>query len=327
VEKRVLGATGIQVSVLAFGAGPVPAVMTSGDVSSQIEVVQTAIDSGINWFDTAAGYGDGKSESALGTAIAELGAGERVHVATKVRLSEDKLHDIPGAVHASVEASLKRLRLNRVTLLQLHNSITPNRGDEPTSVTPTDVLGAVRDAFERLKSEGLVRHVGLTGIGSAESMRQVIRSGAFETIQIPYNLLNPSAGRTMPASFAETNYGNVIADCAEMKMGVFAIRVLAGGALAGNPPSGHTLKTKFFPLDLYQRDLERARAIADALGTTMTPTEAGIRFAISHPSVTSAIVGCSDSQQVRQAVASARRGTLDSATMQKIEPVLSKQIS
>jgi aryl-alcohol dehydrogenase-like predicted oxidoreductase len=302
VDKRALGSTGIEVSVLAFGAGPVPAVMTSGDITSQIEVVKTAIDSGINWFDTAAGYGEGKSESALGAALAELRAGNRVHVATKVRLSEDQLHDIPGAIRNSVDASLSRLRLPHVTLLQLHNSITPKRGDEPTSLTPSDVLGPVRDAFERLKSQGLVRHVGLTGIGNADSMREVIRSGGFETIQIPYNLLNSSAGRKMPAGFCETNYGNVIADCAEMKMGVFAIRVLAGGALAGNPPSGHTLNTKFFPLILYERDLARAKELVPFYDVKVNLPKFAIRFALRHSQISSAIIGFSNASQVEQAV-------------------------
>src|SRR5439155_24055246 len=99
--------------------------------------------------------------------------------------------------------------------------------------------------------------LGLTGIGQPDAMREVVRSGVFETMQVPYHLLNSSAGRVIPGSFAETNYGNIIAECAQQKMGVLAIRVLAGGALAGNAPSPHTLKTPFFPLELYERDRER----------------------------------------------------------------------
>lgn len=311
MEYRRLGSTGLDVSALAFGAGPVPATMTSDDPDAQAAVVCRAIDRGINWFDTAAGYGQGKSEAALGAAVRKAPASDRVHIATKVRLADDQLGAIATAIRASVEASLSRLGVACVTLLQLHNSITSRRGDEPTSLTPADVLDQVLPAFEQLRRDGVVRHIGLTGIGQADALSAIIRSGRFETLQIPYNLLNPSAGRTIPAAFTETNYGNVIADCAEMKMGVFAIRVLAGGALAGHPPSAHTLKTPFFPLSLYERDRKRAEGLAEFLPGGMPPPEAAVRFALSHASVTSAIVGFSTPEQVDQAVEWAGHGPLD----------------
>ena len=311
MQYRPLGSTGLDVSVLAFGAGPVPATMTSDNPSAQVAVVARAIERGINWFDTAAGYGQGKSEAALGRALRELGVGDRVHVATKVRLAEDQLDDIAGAVRKSVGESLARLGLDRITLLQLHNSVTARRGDEPTSLTPADVLGTggVLEAMECMSSEGLVDHLGLTGIGQSVALREVIRSGRCETMQVPYNLLNPSAGRDMPAGFDETDYGDVITDCAGMKMGVFAIRVLAGGALAGQAPSGHTLKTPFFPLALYERDRQRAKQMAAALPDGMTMPEASVRFALSHPSIASAIVGFSEPAQVDEAALWAERGS------------------
>src|SRR5262249_19964776 len=147
-----------------------------------------------------------------------------------------------------------RLRLPKVTLLQLHNSVTRKRDDEPTSITPGDVLGpgGVAEAFQQFRAEGLVDQVGITGIGQPAALTEVIRSGQFATMQTPYHLLNPSAGSTVGQEFAETNYGNIITPCAEQGMGVFAIRVLAGGALADNPPSPHTLKTPFFPPALYE---------------------------------------------------------------------------
>jgi L-galactose dehydrogenase/L-glyceraldehyde 3-phosphate reductase len=319
METRPLGKTGLTVSAIAFGAGPVPATMTSGDSAAQVAVVARAIEVGIIWFDTAAGYGQGKSEAALGATLRQLGASDRVHIATKVRLGDEQLADIPAGIRASVDASLARLGVSRVTLLQLHNSMTAKRGDEQTSLTPADVLGPVVDTFDRLRREGLVGHVGLTGIGQPGAMREVIRSGRFETLQIPYNLLNPSAGRAMPESFGETNYGNVIADCGATGMGVFAIRVLAGGALAGNPPSAHTLKTPFFPLDLYERDRRRAARIDESLPAGTDVREAAIRFPLGHRSISSAIIGFSDVQQVDEAARWAARGTLSQETLDAIE--------
>jgi aryl-alcohol dehydrogenase-like predicted oxidoreductase len=292
VIDRVLGRTGLRVSAVAFGAGPVSGLMTGDDADAQRATVARAIDRGVNWFDTAPGYGAGASETNLGRVLAELGAAERVHIATKVRVTPEAFDDLAGYVRRSVEESLQRLRVPRVMLLQLHNGITAGRGDEPASLTPVDTLGAggVLEAFRRVRDAGLTSHLGLTGTGHPEAMRLVIRSGEFDTLQAPFNVLNPSAGTPGPPPDGETDYGNVIADCAAVGMGVFAIRVLAGGALLGQPPSAHTLKTPYFPLALFERDAERARRLqAGAGGASLAG--AAVRFVLSHPAVSSAIIG------------------------------------
>lgn len=307
----MLGKTGIQVSALAFGCGPISTLLVGHDEARQRAVIERALQCGIDWFDTAATYGNGQSERNLGRVLEDLNAATRVHVATKVRLSSDDLADIRGAVRRSVESSLARLRLSHVTLLQLHNSITRRRGDEPTSVTPADVLDAngIAQAFEELRAEGLVQHLGLTGIGQPAALGEVVRSGRFDTMQVPYHLLNPSAGREMSDDFEETNFGNIIAQCAEQQMGVLAIRVLAGGALAGNPPSPHTFKTPFFPLPLYDRDKRRAARLQERLGPTRSLPQEAIRFALAHPQIQSAIIGFGDVWQIDEAL-----GALESDT-------------
>jgi aryl-alcohol dehydrogenase-like predicted oxidoreductase len=233
-----------------------------------------------------------------------LGAADGVHLATKVRLMPEHLGDIGKCVRESVAGSLRRLRVDRVALLQLHNSVTARAGDQPTSITPGHVLdsGGVLEAMARLQQDGLVQHLGLTGLGEPAAMRTVIESGKFATIQIPYNLLNPSAGQLVGADWDEADYGNVIADCARMRMGVFAIRVFEGGALVGKTPSAHTLTTKFFPLDLYERDRARAARMAETLPKGLTLKEAALRFVLAHPQITSAIVGFADPAEVSEAV-------------------------
>lgn len=305
MQYRTLGKTGIRISVLSFGAGPVSTLMVGDDGDQQQVVVQKAVEQGIDWFDTAAAYGAGQSERNLGRVLEDLRVASHVHVATKVRLMPEDLADIRSAVRRSVDGSLERLRLPRLTLLQLHNSITQRRGAEPTSVTPADVLGlrGVAQAFQELRAEGLVLHLGLTGIGHAASLGEVICSHAFDTMQTPYHLLNPSAGREMGDGFAETNYGNLMASCARAQMGVLAIRVLAGGALAGNPPSPHTLKTPFFPLALYERDRERAARLQQIVGLERRLPQEAIRFALCHPHVHSALIGFGSTCQIDDALA------------------------
>lgn len=293
MQYRTLGRTGIKVSAISFGAGPVSGLMTGTDANAQREVVSAAIDAGINWFDTAPGYGAGSSEANLGRALSEINPPQPIHIATKVRIPLDSTESIGDTVRRSVEESLQRLQVRSVTLLQLHNGITAERGDEPASITPADILSrdGVADTFDRLRDEGLIRHSGLTGTGLPAAMKEVIRSGRFDTVQTPYNALNPSAGEASPVQSGDTNYGNILADCEEMRMGAFAIRVFAAGALLGQVPSAHTLKTPYFPLDLYQRDAARAEQLRGELRDGESMTEFALRFVLSHSAASSAIIG------------------------------------
>ena len=245
-----------------------------------MELVRYALDQGVNWFDTAAGYGEGRAEQNLGSALNRIDAARAVHLATKVRLTADQLSDIPASIRASVTASRQRLQVSRLSLLQLHNAITQSRDDEPTSITPHDVLGpdGVWEALDGLRQEGIVRWLGITALGQAGPLKEVIGSGRFDTIQTPYNLVNPTAGMDAADTFAEVDYGNAIQIAADMGMGVFAIRVYAGGALADQQPSQHTLQTKFFPRDLYQRDLARASRLQRLLPAKLSLKEAAVRF-------------------------------------------------
>ncbi len=216
MEYRNLGSSGVRVSAISFGAGPVSQLLTGERKAAQRETVLAAIEQGVNWFDTAASYGDGQSEENLGRILSDLGAQEKVHVATKVRLMPNQLRAIGSHVRESVLASVRRLRLERIALLQVHNSITAEAGSQPTSLSPAHVLaaGGVLEELDRLKQRGLVERLGLTGLGEPAALVEVIESGAFDTLQIPYNLLNPSAGQPVGADFSEVDYGDLISSCA-----------------------------------------------------------------------------------------------------------------
>ena len=321
IKFRPLGSTGIRVSEVSFGAGPVSGVMSaSGDRPQQLATVRRALEAGINWFDTAATYGGGQSEINVGAALKELGALPGVHVATKVRLEPEQLGNIKSCVKASVQGSLRRLGLPRVTLIQLHNSITRNRGDLPTSITPRDVIGpgGALAAFMELKAEGLVDYFGLTGLGDTASLLEVVRSAPWATIQINENVLHPRAFRHPPRDDPATDREDLIAACVRLRIGVIAIRVLAGGALARQPPSAHTLTTKFFPLELYQRDEERAAQLARLLPSSMTVKELAIRYVLSEPDVATALIGFASPEQVEEAVRFANVGPLPANLLQAL---------
>ncbi|MFN5536396.1 MAG: aldo/keto reductase [Planctomyces sp.] len=304
--QRRLGRTGLLVSEISFGAGPVSGLMTGTDTQQQLEVLRAAIHSGINWVDTAAGYGSGTSEKAVGAALRQLDPQQQIQVATKVRIHRSSGASIRQQITAGITASLSRLQRSHITLLQLHNAITEQPDQEPFSLTPEEVLGpqGVAAAFNELRQSGIITCCGLTGTGQPAALRKVLESEQFETLQIPFNRLNPSAGMPTAPDTVPTDYGNLLADCQRLDIGAFAIRVLAGGAVAGNPPSAHTLTTPFFPLDLYQHDLQKAQSLAAAEPASHAVTEA-IRFVLQHPAVCSAIIGFAQPHEVLQACTAA----------------------
>jgi aryl-alcohol dehydrogenase-like predicted oxidoreductase len=317
---RRLGSTGLAVSPIAFGAGPVSQLLVGDDRRRQLATVAKAVELGIDWFDTAATYGAGRSEENLGDALEALGLGDAVRIATKVRILPEQLSRIGAAARESVEGSLRRLRRDRVTLLQVHNAITARAGAEPTSLTPACLLapGGLLETMDQLRRAGLVEHLGLTGLGEPAAVAEAVASGEFATVQTPYHVLNPSAGQRAPAGFAATDYGNLIATCQRHGLGVFAIRVLAGGALAGRPPSPHTRQTPFFPLALYEQDAARAAHVRRLLPEGMTSEELAIRFALSHPAVACALIGFGAPDEVADACRFAARGPLDTALLDRL---------
>jgi aryl-alcohol dehydrogenase-like predicted oxidoreductase len=302
------------ISELAFGAGPVSGLMTSRDTAATQRVtVQRAIEAGINWFDTAATYGAGQSESSLGAVLADLRPGREVHLATKVRVTVDRPGGLKDAVKQSVAESLRRLRRERVTLLQLHNAITTGRGKVPTSLTVSDVLGrgGILEAFEELRAEGLVAHLGLTGLGDLACLRQVLEEAPWAAMQVHEHVLIRRA----------TSDDNLMSLCARHGVGVLAIRVMAGGALAAQPPSAHTLKTPFFPLALYERDLANADRVAKAIPAGLTMPELAIRHVLGNPRVASAIIGFASTTQVADAVRFSQKGGLPAALQSALDEI------
>src|SRR5438874_1919383 len=133
MERRKLGRTGLELAALAFGCGAVGGLMVRGERRDQVRAVARALEAGIDYFDTAPSYGDGASEKNLGRALRELRARDRVVVGTKVRLEPADLAQPAAAVRRSLETSLKRLGLDRVQLLHLHNAL--GEYDDPGGVS------------------------------------------------------------------------------------------------------------------------------------------------------------------------------------------------
>ena len=195
MEMRTLGRTGVKVSVLGFGCGAVGGMMVKGSLADQERAVARALEAGITFFDTAPMYGNGASETNLGRVLARLKP--EIFLATKVTVLPEDKGDIAGAVARSLEASLKRLGRESVDLLQLHNRIDSAGTDRP--LTAETVIQEVAPAMENLKRQGKIRFAGITALGETALLHRVVDSKAFDTAQICFNLLNPSAAGPVPA--------------------------------------------------------------------------------------------------------------------------------
>src|SRR6202050_1343320 len=231
MEIRVYGRTGMQISVLGFGCGAVGGLMVRGDPRDQERAIARALDVGVNYFDTAVQYGDGESEKNLGRVLQNLKPANAI-VGKKVRLPSADFGRIADTVTKSLENSLARLHREQVDIFHLHNAITENGGGEALSVR--QVLGEVVPAFERLRTQGKIRFLGLTAIGDTSALRQVIDARVFDSAQVVYNMLNPSAAVALPADYPAQDYGRLFDQAKAAGTGVIAIRVLAGGALSGS---------------------------------------------------------------------------------------------
>ena len=229
MDYRPLGSTGIRVSEIGFGCGNVGGLMIRGEHGDQVKAAARAIELGINYFDTAPSYGDGQSEINLGQVLKELSAD--VYVGTKFRVTTHEPGRIRGNVIASVEESLTRLQREQVDLIQMHNHVASMAEDG--SVTPEEALGEVVDALRELREQGKVRFWGMTAVGETAALHRVIDSATLHTVQSVYNLVNPSAGSSVPPGFDMPDYGNLIERASANGMGVLVIRVLAAGALTG----------------------------------------------------------------------------------------------
>jgi aryl-alcohol dehydrogenase-like predicted oxidoreductase len=319
METRALGRTGLEVSILGFGCGAVGGLMVRGTPADQERAVARAIELGINYFDTAAMYGSGESERNLGRVIKSLKPD--IRVGTKVRVPADARSRIGAAVTASLEASLLRLQLEQVDLFQLHNHIT--RAGRDSDLTPEIVLGEVVPAFERLREQGKTRFCGITAVGDTPALHEVVDACAFDTAQISYNLLNPSAGTAVASGYPAHDFGNLLAHTRTASMGVIAIRVLAAGALSGveaRHPLGSPSVEPIGSGSAYRIDVERARRLEPLVreGFADSVIELAVRFVISNEAVSTALVGYSTLDHLEYAAAAVDKGPLPGAAIERI---------
>ena len=325
MEQRNLGGTNLRVSELGFGAGAGGGLMVRGDTSQQVRAVARALDAGITYFDTAPGYGNGRSEENLGRVLGRLKAWGGVVVGTKVRLTVADRADPIKAVRRSCEDSLRRLNHESVDLLQLHNPVCAG----PNGVSPTgddvplaEVLGGVAEGMHQAQLAGLAANLGYTGLGDTEALHAIARDDRFTSVQGYFNALNPSAGYG-GATGGGQDFADLIDTACGSGVGVIAFRVLAAGALIARAGRHPIAGEPDAPLDAgptYEGNTERARALLPVVAQLGLegPLELALRFAQSKRGVSTMLAGFSDLEQLEDAVRWVEGGPLPAEAVDEI---------
>jgi aryl-alcohol dehydrogenase-like predicted oxidoreductase len=294
--------------------------MVRGDPADQERTIARAIAAGVNYFDTAVQYGNGESEKNLGRILQNLRPANVV-VGTKVRVPPGEYGRIADEVTKSLEGSLARLRLSQVDIFHLHNPITEQGGG--TTLSARQVLEEVVPAFERLRQQGKIRFLGMTAVGDTAALHQVLDGGAFDSAQVVYNMLNPSAAVDLPANYPAQDYRRLFDHTKVAGVGVVGIRVLAGGALSGSADRHPIASPAPEPIGSamnYDADIDRARRLLPLVkeGFAASLTEAATRFAISHPAMGTILVGMATPQQFEDALAAVEKGPLPQAALDRL---------
>ncbi len=198
------GDTELQVSELGFGCGAVGGLMVLGDHKEMMDAVEYAIDSGINYFDTARMYGDGLSEIHTGAILRELDRSDLL-IGTKVRIGGDEFEDISKTISDQIDNSLRRLGINTIDIVYTHNTIGPERNVSSGTLSVDD-LNSIVEVFENTVASGKLRYWGFNGLGETGSIKEALAQYSPNGIHTCYNMLNPTSGYQLTKTFPYQNY-------------------------------------------------------------------------------------------------------------------------
>ncbi|KAK4531986.1 hypothetical protein CCYA_CCYA10G2843 [Cyanidiococcus yangmingshanensis] len=289
IERRKLGRTGLMVSELGFGASPLGGVFRPDiDESDACQAVHEALyDYGINLFDTSPYYGHTRSEVVLGKALARLGERDDYILATKVgRYGADNFDFSKERVRQSVEASMERLGVRRLDLVQCH--------DVEFAPTRQIIVEEALPALSQLRQEGIIGAIGITGY-PLSIYRDVIESSPVELDAV----LSYCHGCLCDTSLVDSGVLAYLTDCG---IGVLNASPLSMGLLTSRgPPSWHPA-----PETLKQHCHNAAEWFAKQRASTRACTdiaELALQFAVlrlGREGVASTLVGIDSTETLRR---------------------------
>jgi aryl-alcohol dehydrogenase-like predicted oxidoreductase len=293
LARSELGRTGLQITRVGLGAW---AIGGGGwefgwgpqDDEHSLAAIRRALEQGVNWIDTAAAYGFGRSESVVGRALAEMPRDERPYVFTKCSLLEGPgrrvIHNLKrDSILREAQASLERLGLDAIDLYQIH---WPN---------PPEDIEQGWAALAELKEQGLVRHIGVSNF-DASQVRRIQQIAPVETIQPQYSLIERDAAREL-LPFAQSE-----------GIGVIVYSPMGSGLLTGKmtrarieqfPDDDWRKQDERFLEPQLSRNLELVDRLSEAAARHGTePGTVAVAWTLCNPAVDGAIVGFRRPEQV-----------------------------
>ena len=190
----------------------------------------------------------------------------------------------------------------------------------------TDMIEQVIPALHTLKQQGKMQYCGMTGLGETPALHQVIDAGGLDTVQVCYNLLNPSAGCDVPSGYPGQDYGRLLDHAQAQQTGVIVIRVLAAGALSGVETRHPLASAPPAPIGSgpdYSADVQRAQrfnVLAQA-GHVHNLVEASLRFPLSASPVSTVLLGYSTLEHLEFAAAAIAKGALSPEALSQVSAV------
>ena len=313
MNRRRLGRTGWEIGEVGYGAWQIGG-QTFGTVAERDAraAIDAALEAGVDFFDTALVYGDGRSERLLAQGLAEAGMRDAVRVATKVpprnlewpARPESPLGEVfPEAwIRASCERSLRNLGDHPIDLLQLH--VWTDAWLEATEW---------EEALQSLVRDGLILAFGVSANdhdpGGAVG---VVASGRIDTVQVIYNVFDTSPeDELFPAA-------------AENDVGVIARVPFDEGSLTGAYHEATTfekgdMRNVYFAGDRLRETVQRVEALRPILETSdQTLAQGALRFCLSHPTVSTVIPGSVNPRHVRANSRAGEQGPLDDETRERL---------
>jgi L-galactose dehydrogenase len=272
---RPLGRTGLQVSILSYGASPLGSVFRPIDEAEGVRTIHTALDLGINFIDVSPFYGLTRAETVLGRALATIPR-DRYLLATKVgRYGQDEFDFSAARVTASVDESLRRLRVEHVDLIQCHD-IEFGSLDQ--------VVHETLPALLKVREQGKARFIGITGYPLAIYPRVLDQLPVDTVLSYCHYTLNDSSLVTLLPYLQEKGAG--IINASPLAMGLLTER----GA-----PDWHPAP------ELLKAACAKAAAHCRAEGVDIA--QLALQFSVSHPAIGTTLVGTASPKNLRKNVA------------------------
>ncbi len=283
MEKRKLGNTGLEVTVIGFGAMTIGGTFGPVDDGESIKALHAAIDGGMNFIDTSDAYGEGKSETVIGKFLKERSDRDKILIFTKGgnNMVTGQYNFDPQYIGKCLEGSLKRLGVGRIDLYQLHNPNVDNMQAEDSYAL-----------LEKAKADGKIRYWGVS-VNTVPECELAAKQKKSAVMQMEYNVISQEAA---PAFERAKKAGLGVISRVPLKRGFLSGRIDEAFQFA----EGDRRKRILTPENIkkFQAQLRRVQEVATQL--RISPAEAALRFVVSNPNVSCVIPGIRSADQARQ---------------------------